>query len=213
MVKKVFFSQYRKLPNFDGVLVAGVDEAGRGALAGPVITSAVILPRSGVGNKYRDSKSLSPAERERLCLEVQREAVDWAVGRAEAREIDRINVLNASLLAMRRAVAALKVAPKLVLVDGNHTPEVPFSCYGVVGGDARLAAISAASIVAKVTRDAEMLRLHRCYPQYNFASHKGYPTKEHLRNLDRHGVSSIHRRSYRPVREKLQADRAGKADS
>lgn len=210
MVTKSFFSRHQALPGFDGVLVAGVDEAGRGALAGPVIASAVILSQPVSGDKYRDSKSLSSTARERLYLKIKCEAIDWAVGRAEAREIDRVNVLNASLLAMARAVAALKVVPELVLVDGNRTPDISFPCYGIVGGDARLASISAASIVAKVTRDAEMLHLHRRYPYYNFASHKGYPTKEHLRNLDRHGIGSIHRRSYRPVRERASRMISGK---
>ena len=200
MTEKLFGRQ-EALPDFGDMLIAGVDEAGRGALAGPVIAGAVILPRPSAGG-YRDSKTLDPAGRERLSLTAKSEAVAWAVGRCEAEEIDELNILNASLLAMARALASLAVAPDLVLIDGNRVPDVPFPCHAVVGGDSRVVSISAASIVAKVTRDLEMLRLHRRYPGYNFASHKGYPTGEHIRNLDRYGVSDIHRRSYRPVRER-----------
>ena len=204
MMTKKFFGRREALPDFGNVLIAGVDEAGRGALAGPVIAGAVILSRSSVAAGYRDSKTLDSASRERLSLVAKGEAVAWAVGRAEVREIDEINILNASLLAMARAIASLAVIPDLVLIDGNRAPDVPFPCHAIVGGDSRVASISAASIVAKVERDLEMLQWHRCYPNYNFASHKGYPTREHICNLDRHGVSSIHRQSYRPVRERSE---------
>ena len=211
MVTKRIFGRREALPDFGNMLVAGVDEAGRGALAGPVIAGAVIFSRLPVDGGYRDSKQLGPAKRKRLSLVAKREALDWAVGRAEVGEIDEINILNASLLAMARALASLRIAPDLVLVDGNRTPDAPFPCYAVVGGDCRVASISAASIIAKVERDLEMLRWHRRYPAYNFASHKGYPTKEHIRNLDRYGVSRIHRQSYRPVMERLGNCESGMA--
>ncbi len=200
-----FVARGEALPDFGGGLVAGVDEAGRGPLAGPVVAAAVILPTPRLERRYRDSKRLDAGTREHLCREARSEAVAWAVGRADVREIDELNILNASLLAMARAVKALSVTPALVLVDGNRVPDVGLPCCAIVGGDDRVEVVSAASIVAKVERDEEMLRLHRRYPVYNFASHKGYPTKEHLRNLERHGVCRVHRRSYRPVRERLAA--------
>ena len=193
------------LPDFGTALVAGVDEAGRGPLAGPVVASAVILPRSRYTHRYRDSKQLGTAERTHLYRLIRKEAVACAIGRAEVAEIDEMNILRASLLAMARALSALEVTPDLALVDGNHVPGSDLPCYAVIGGDARIAAVSAASIVAKVERDWEMLQLHRRYPVYNFASNKGYPTKEHIRSLDRHGVCDVHRKSYRPVRERLAA--------
>lgn len=202
-----FVARGGALPDFGGGPVAGVDEAGRGPLAGPVVAAAVILPEPRPERRYRDSKRLDAAAREQLCREARREAVAWAVGRADVREIDELNILNASLLAMARAVKALSVTPALVLVDGNRAPDVGLPCCAIVGGDDRVEVISAASILAKVERDEEMLRLHQRYPAYNFASHKGYPTAEHLRNLDRHGACRVHRRSYRPVRERLAAGR------
>ncbi len=203
MIAKKSFGRGETLPDFSAALIAGVDEAGCGTLAGPVIASAVILPAPCPGRRYRDSKQLDVEARARLCRAVRREAVAWAVGRAEVEEIDEMNILNARLLAMSRALAALAVAPDLVLVDGNRAPDIDLPCHAVVGGDDRVVAISAASIVAKVARDEEMLQWHERYPVYNFASHKGYPTKEHIRNLDRYGVCGIHRKSYRPVRERL----------
>ena len=197
------FARGEPLPDFGAVLVAGVDEAGRGTLAGPVMAAAVVLPRSRRARGYRDSKRLDADERTRLCRLIRREAIACAVGRVEAAEIDEMNILRASLTAMARAVAALRVRPGLVLIDGNRVPGLDLPCYAVVGGDDRVEVISAASIVAKVERDRAMLRLHERYPAYNFAAHKGYPTREHVQNLDRHGVCSAHRKSYRPVRERL----------
>ncbi|MCB1829537.1 MAG: ribonuclease HII [Chromatiaceae bacterium] len=186
------------------LLTAGVDEVGRGPLAGPVIAAAVILdpdnPIAGIG----DSKKLSDRRRQLLSVLIRKQAIAWAVGRAEAEEIDRLNILQASLLAMRRAVAALPIAAQHVMVDGNYCPELGCSVEAVVGGDASVAAIGAASIVAKVVRDREMIALDSRYPGYGFARHKGYPTRLHLEALSRLGVSEIHRRSFAPVKRLLQ---------
>ncbi|MCB1860522.1 MAG: ribonuclease HII [Gammaproteobacteria bacterium] len=186
------------------LLTAGVDEVGRGPLAGPVIAAAVILdpdnPIAGIG----DSKKLSDRRRQLLSVLIRKQAIAWAVGRAEAEEIDRLNILQASLLAMRRAVAALPIAAQHVMVDGNYCPELACSVQAVVGGDASVAAIGAASIVAKVVRDREMIALDSRYPGYGFARHKGYPTRLHLEALSRLGVSEIHRRSFAPVKRLLQ---------
>lgn len=184
-------------------LVVGVDEAGRGPLAGPVVAAAVILDPARPIAGLDDSKRLSAAVRERLAIEVRARAIAWAVGRAEVDEIDRINILQASLLAMQRAVAALAVAPTLALVDGNRAPV--FACPGraIVGGDASEPCISAASILAKVVRDREMLTLDSRYPGYGFARHKGYPTRAHLDALREQGVTPVHRRSFGPVRKML----------
>ena len=186
------------------LLTAGVDEVGRGPLAGPVIAAAVILdpdnPIAGIG----DSKKLSDRRRQLLSVLIRKQAIAWAVGRAEAEEIDRLNILQASLLAMRRAVAALPIAAQHVMVDGNYCPELACSVEAVVGGDASVAAIGAASIVAKVVRDREMIALDSRYPGYGFARHKGYPTRLHLEALSRLGVSEIHRRSFAPVKRLLQ---------
>ena len=182
------------------VLVCGVDEVGRGPLAGPVIAAAVILdplrPIAGLD----DSKKLSPGRREVLFEEIRRSAVAWALGRAEVDEIDAINILQASLLAMQRAVGSLAVAPHHALVDGNRLPSLPCSARAVVGGDASEPCISAASIVAKVVRDREMIELDARYPGYGLARHKGYPTPAHLAALRELGVAPIHRRSFAPVR-------------
>jgi ribonuclease HII len=184
-------------------LVVGVDEVGRGPLAGPVIAAAVILHHARPIAGLDDSKRLSEPVRERLAAQVCSEAVAWAIGRAEVEEIDRVNILQASLLAMQRAVAALSVAPTLALVDGNRAPG--FACPGraIVGGDASEPCISAASIVAKVARDREMMALEALYPGYGFARHKGYPTRAHIEALRQHGVTRIHRRSFGPVRKIL----------
>ncbi len=182
------------------VPVAGVDEAGRGPLAGPVIAAAVILnPRRSIEG-VADSKTLSEKQRNRLEEKIIHDAVAWAIGRAEVEEIDRLNILQATLLAMRRAVLALNVTPVCVLVDGKHCPALPCAAEPVVGGDGLVPAISAASILAKVARDREMIRWDRHYPQYGFARHKGYPTKMHFAALKAHGVTPIHRRSYAPVK-------------
>jgi ribonuclease HII len=180
-------------------LVAGVDEAGRGPLAGPVFAAAVILDPERVIAGLADSKRLSERARLRLCADIRERALAWAVARVDNPEIDRINILNASLLAMTRAVESLKVAPQLVLVDGQRCPRVSCAVRAIVRGDATVPAISAASILAKVARDEEMMRMDSVYPGYGFARHKGYPTAEHLRALARLGACSIHRRSFAPV--------------
>ena len=190
--------------SFDTAGIAGVDEVGRGPLAGPVVAAAVILdPLSPIAD-LADSKVLSAKKRARLAKEIKAKALAWAIGRADVDEIDRLNILQASLLAMRRAVLALKSPPVKVLVDGNRCPRLPYRTEAVVGGDASVQAISAASILAKVTRDEEMMSYDRSYPQYKFARHKGYATREHLERLRRFGASPIHRRSFRPVCEVLE---------
>ncbi len=185
--------------------VCGVDEVGRGPLAGPVVAAAVILdpwrPISGLD----DSKKLTEKRREALYDEILDKALAWSLGRAEVEEIDRINILQASLLAMRRAVAGLAVAPGHALVDGNRLPELPCSAEAIVGGDGSVACISAASIIAKVSRDREMVALDARYPGYGLARHKGYPTKAHIEALGTLGVTEIHRRSFGPVRRLLEA--------
>ena len=184
---------------------AGVDEAGRGPLAGPVIAAAVILPADHGLEGLTDSKKLTEARREALAEAIREQAVAWALGRAEVEEIDRLNILQASLLAMQRAVAALDVRPRQVLVDGNRCPDLDCPVEAIVRGDAMVPAISAASILAKVARDREMCELDARYPQYQLARHKGYPTRVHLEALAEHGVSVIHRRSFGPVRRLLEA--------
>jgi len=182
-------------------LVAGVDEVGRGPLAGPVAAAAVILDPSSPIDGLADSKRLSPRRRQAVADLIRERAKAWALGRAEVEEIDRLNILHASLLAMRRAVEALPVVPAKVLVDGNRCPVLACPSEAVVRGDARVACISAASILAKVARDAEMVELDRSYPGYGLAIHKGYPTALHLEALSRLGPSPIHRRSFGPVRK------------
>jgi len=185
-------------------LIAGVDEAGRGPLAGPVLAAAVVLdPRRPIAG-LDDSKKLSEHRRELLDREIRGRALYWALGRAEAEEIDRLNILQASLLAMRRAVEGLGVLPELVLVDGNRAPELACSVRTVIGGDASEPAISAASILAKVARDKELRDLDQQYPGYGLARHKGYPTAAHLRALAELGPSPVHRRSFAPVRRLLE---------
>ena len=183
----------------DARLIAGVDEAGRGPLAGPVLAAAVILDPARPITGLADSKTLSAARREQLASEIRARALAWALGRAEVEEIDRLNILQAALLAMQRAVAALPVVPDQVLVDGNRCPVLPCPCRAIVRGDATVAAIGAASILAKVARDAELRHLHDRYPAYHFARHKGYPTAAHLNALRRHGPCPAHRRSFAPV--------------
>jgi len=184
--------------------VAGVDEVGRGPLAGAVIAAAVILDPTHPIEGLADSKQLSEKQRDRLYQEICRNALAWNVGRAEVEEIDRLNILNASLLAMKRAVDGLKIKPDLALVDGNRVPDgLPCSARSIVKGDSLVAAISAASIVAKVFRDREMLVLDTTYPGYGLARHKGYPTKSHIAAIGKLGVTPIHRRSFRPVKQAL----------
>jgi len=192
-----------------GGLVAGVDEAGRGPLAGPVIAGAVILDPDRPVRGLRDSKRLTAARRERLYDEIVDRALAWAVGRAEVEEIDRVNILQASLCAMQRAVAALQPAAGYALVDGNHCPELPCPAQAIVRGDSLVAAISAASIMAKVTRDREMIELDARYPGYGLAQHKGYPSRLHMEELLRLGVLPVHRRSYAPVRRILERQQRG----
>lgn len=186
-------------------LVCGVDEAGRGPLAGPVLAAAVILDPECSITGLADSKTLSPRERQRLALEIRARALAWSVAAASVEEIDALNILHASLLAMRRAVEALHVLPQQVLVDGPHRPRLAVPVRAVVKGDARVAVISAASILAKVARDEHMLALHLEHPQYGFDRHKGYPTPAHLAALRANGVSAAHRRSFAPVRALLDA--------
>ncbi len=195
-------------PDFDFtrglLLVAGVDEVGRGPLAGPVVAAAVILDPARFIVGLADSKKLSEARREALAPIIREQALAWALGRAEVEEIDAINILQASLLAMRRAVLALSVAPEFALIDGNRCPELPCPAEAVVKGDSRVAAISAASIIAKVARDHEMVALDAIYPGYGLAGHKGYPSPAHLAALQQLGVTPIHRRSFAPVRRLLE---------
>jgi ribonuclease HII len=184
--------------------VAGVDEVGRGPLAGPVVAAAVILhPRRHIDG-LNDSKKLSEKRREALDQEIRERALCWALGRAEPEEIDRINILQASLLAMQRAVAALTTQPELALVDGNRAPQLACSVRTIIGGDASEPAISAASIIAKVARDREMVEMDVRYPGYGLAQHKGYPTRQHMEALKRLGVTEIHRQSFGPVQRLLE---------
>ena len=186
-------------------LVCGVDEAGRGPLAGPVFAAAVILDPALPIEGLADSKALSASRREALSGEIRGRALAWAIASATVAEIDAVNILQASLLAMRRAVEQLSLAPSEVLVDGTHCPAIGYPVRAVVKGDSKIPAISAASILAKTARDAEMLRLHLLYPHYGLDRHKGYPTAAHLAALSEHGVAEIHRRSYAPIRKLLQA--------
>ena len=180
-------------------LVCGVDEAGRGPLAGPVVAAAVILDARNPIDGLNDSKKLSARRREALAVEIRARALAWAVAEASVEEIDRINILQASLLAMRRAVDGLALRPHKALIDGNRCPALDCPAEAVVGGDGKVASIAAASILAKTVRDATMLALHADYPGYGFDRHMGYPTALHLQALRAHGASPVHRRSYAPV--------------
>lgn len=194
------------LPDLGGLLlVAGVDEVGRGPLVGAVVTAAVILDPGRPIAGLADSKALTEKKRLQLAEEIREKALYFALGRADPHEIDELNILHATMLAMQRAVLALGVVPEHVLVDGNRTPRFGCAATAVVKGDARVAVISAASILAKVARDAEMTALHERYPQYGFAQHKGYPTAAHFEALRVHGPIPEHRRSFAPVREALIA--------
>jgi len=185
------------------LLICGVDEAGRGPLAGPVSAAAVILDAANPIEGLADSKKLSEKQRDRLAPIIRERALAWAVAYAEVEEIDSLNILQATLLAMKRAVQALQIQPHQVLVDGLYCPRTGIPSQAIVKGDSKIAAISAASILAKTARDELMQRLHEQYPQYGFDGHKGYPTALHLAALREHGVSAVHRRSFRPVRELL----------
>lgn len=193
------------LPLFDASItpICGVDEAGRGPLAGPVFAAAVILDQNIVIDGLRDSKKLAAARRDELAELIKIHALAWSVAQCSEAEIDSLNILQATLLAMRRAVEGLAVIPKLALIDGNRCPIMPVASQAIVKGDDLVPAISAASILAKVARDAALNALHLQYPHYAFDQHKGYPTALHLERLRQHGVSPVHRRSYAPVRALL----------
>jgi ribonuclease HII len=185
-------------------LTAGVDEAGRGPLAGDVVAAAVILNPENPVEGLNDSKKLTAKKRQVLELEIKDKAIAWAIGRADVSEIDTLNILHASMLAMKRAVESLDVNPYLVLVDGNRCPEISLPVQAIVKGDQLVAAISAASILAKECRDREMIELDQVYPGYGFSIHKGYPTRMHIQALKENGVTPIHRKSFSPVRKCLE---------
>ena len=186
------------------LLIAGVDEVGRGPLAGAVVAAAVILDPEKKIIGLADSKKLSEKKRNQLDLEIREKSLCWSLGRAEVEEIDEINILQASLLAMKRAVEGLSIRPDHLKIDGNKRIHMDISMETIVQGDSKVAAISAASIIAKVARDKEMLELDRLHPEYGFASHKGYPTKAHREALIKFGVLSYHRKTFKPVRDVLK---------
>ncbi|MFA7553365.1 MAG: ribonuclease HII [Spongiibacteraceae bacterium] len=188
---------------YQGILLAGVDEVGRGPLAGDVVAAAVILDPEKPISGLDDSKKLTEKKRETLFPIIQHNALAWCVARASVEEIDEINILHASLLAMKRAVEGLNIQPEHVLVDGNRVPKWRYAAEAVVKGDSRVAAIAAASILAKVVRDREMIAFEQQYPGYGFSQHKGYPTKVHMQALAELGVTPIHRRSFGPVKQQL----------
>ena len=192
------------------MLIAGVDEAGRGPLIGSVVTAAVILDPNNPIEGLNDSKKLTAKKREKLFLEIKEKALAWSIAEASHAEIDEINILQATMLAMQRAVAGLKIQPDLVRIDGNRCPELSVASEAVIGGDALYAEISAASILAKVTRDHQMLAMDAEFPDYGFAKHNGYPTKAHLEAIEQYGVLAEHRRSYKPIKiaiEKLESSK------
>ncbi|MFZ6844938.1 ribonuclease HII [Undibacterium sp. RuTC16W] len=184
-------------------VICGVDEAGRGPLAGPVMAAAVILDPLHPIAGLRDSKKLSEQKRDQLAIEIKQYALAWAIAECSEEEIDRLNILQATMLAMRRAVEALKIQPTLALIDGNRCPVMSVRSEAIVKGDDKVQAISAASILAKTARDHALAQLHLQYPQYALDQHKGYPTALHLERLREHGVSPIHRKSYAPVKALL----------
>ncbi|MFZ6744510.1 ribonuclease HII [Undibacterium sp. JH2W] len=194
------------LPLFDyeNEVICGVDEAGRGPLAGPVMAAAVILDPNRPIAGLRDSKKLSEAKRELLAVEIKEHALAWCIAECSEQEIDELNILQATMLAMRRAVEGLAVQPTLALIDGNRCPVMSIASEAIVKGDDKVAAISAASILAKTARDHVLMQLHETYPQYALDQHKGYPTALHLERLREHGVSPIHRKSYAPVKALLK---------
>lgn len=197
------------MPLFDyaGELICGVDEAGRGPLAGPVFAAAVILDPTKPISGLRDSKKLAEAKRDMLATRIKSDALAWSIAQCSEEEIDTLNILQASLLAMRRAIEGLKTVPTLALIDGNRCPVMALRMEAIVKGDDTVPAISAASILAKTARDAALMQLHAQYPDYAFDRHKGYPTSLHLERLRQHGVSPVHRKSYAPVRALLCGDR------
>lgn len=190
------------LLNFSGH-IAGVDEVGRGPLAGPVVTAAVILDPDNPIDGLDDSKKLTEKKRSLLAAQIKEKALCYCIARAEHGEVDELNIFHATLLAMKRAVAGLTITPDRVLVDGKFCPDIPFLCEAVIKGDSRVAAISAASILAKVNRDNEMITMEETYPGYGFARHKGYPTKLHIEALQKLGITPIHRKSFKPVQKIL----------
>lgn len=200
------------LPLFDedftsGVtLFCGADEAGRGPIAGPVFAAAVILDPDHPIAGLKDSKKLSEHRRDELALEIKHYAKAWAIAECSIEEIDELNILHASMLAMKRAIESLSIKPELALIDGNRCPKLAIAAKAIVKGDDKVPAISAASILAKTARDAVMLDLHRQYPEYGFDRHKGYPTAYHLEQLGIHGVSPVHRKTYAPVRKILEPE-------
>ena len=187
----------------DATLIAGVDEVGRGPLCGDVVTAAVILDPNKPIEGLTDSKKLSEKKREALFDIIKQDALAWCVARASVDEIDELNILHATMLAMQRAVAGLNIKPNYVLVDGNRCPNFGIRTQAVVKGDLLVAEISAASILAKVTRDREMVELDKLYPQYGLAKHKGYPTKDHLNAIEQHGVNHLYRKSFAPIKRLL----------
>ena len=184
-------------------LIAGVDEVGRGPLAGPVVAAAVILDPKKPIDGLCDSKKMSANRRLEMSDKIKSNSLAWSLGRAEVKEIDEINILQASLLAMKRAIELLNIEPDIVLVDGNYTPSINFKKKAIVNGDSFISEISAASIIAKVERDNEMIALDEIYPGYGFSSHKGYPTKQHIESLKRLGITDIHRITFSPVSKYL----------
>lgn len=184
-------------------LVCGIDEAGRGPLAGPVVAAAVILDPSRPIDGLNDSKKLSEKKRAALAVEIREKALAWCVAEASVEEIDALNILHATMLAMTRAVAGLPVSPERAMVDGNRCPKLAIPAEAVVQGDGKIASIAAASILAKTVRDTGMLELHRAYPQYGFDRHMGYPTAAHFAALEAHGASPVHRKSFGPVARQL----------
>lgn len=193
-------------------LIAGVDEAGRGPLAGPVVAAAVILDPMRPIDGLRDSKKLTEASRERLAAEIKERALDWSVAHATVEEIDELNILHATMLAMKRAISGLTVRPSLVLVDGNRVPRIDLPVNAIIQGDDKIAAISAASIIAKTTRDHWLEELDERYPEYGFAKHKGYGTKEHLEALAKYGPLPVHRKSFGPVKQAIELRRGEAGD-
>ncbi len=208
-VKNIYPGLFDDLPFSLDEIVCGVDEAGRGPLAGPVFAAAVILHADRPIAGLRDSKKLSEAKRDLLAPVIKANALAWAVAEASEAEIDELNILQASLLAMRRAVEALATVPTLALIDGNRCPVMKIQAMAIVGGDDKVDSISAASILAKTARDAALVTLHAAYPQYCFDQHKGYPTALHLARLREFGASPVHRRSFGPVRRVLESTGLG----
>lgn len=189
--------------DFDSQIICGVDEAGRGPLAGAVFAAAVILDPARPIAGLRDSKKLSESKRDTLAIEIKKHARAWCVAQASEQEIDQLNILQATMLAMQRAVQGLSLTPELALIDGNRCPVLKMAAQAIIKGDDKVEAISAASILAKTARDAALMELHARYPQYAFDQHKGYPTVLHLERLREHGVSPVHRLTYAPVRALL----------